>query len=70
MSPGDGPPGAARAAGDPRVGLCSVCRHARRITSAKNSVFWLCERAASDARLRKYPPLPVRACVGHERVTP
>jgi hypothetical protein len=49
-----------------RVGLCASCRHARRITSSKGSVFFLCERAKNDPRFRKYPPLPVRACPGHE----
>jgi len=49
-----------------RVGLCSVCVHARRIVSGKGSVFWLCGRAADDPRFRKYPPLPVARCAGYE----
>jgi hypothetical protein len=49
-----------------RVGLCADCRHARRIVSAKQSEFWLCQRAQTDPRFRKYPPLPVRQCPGHE----
>jgi hypothetical protein len=53
-------------AGDPRVGLCSACRHARVQKSAKGSVFWRCSRAATDPRLRPYPPLPVAACPGFE----
>jgi hypothetical protein len=50
-----------------RVGLCASCAHARLIESAKGSEFWLCERSKSDARFKKYPPLPVRACPGFER---
>lgn len=53
-----------------RVGLCAECRHARRIVSAKGSVFFLCQRAATDANYRKYPPLPVLSCPGHESGTP
>jgi len=48
------------------VGLCAACRHARRQTSARGSVFWRCLRAETDARFPRYPPLPVRACPGHE----
>jgi hypothetical protein len=38
--------------------------HARCIESAKGSEFWLCELSKSDPRFKKYPPLPVRACLG------
>lgn len=51
---------------EPKVGLCESCAHARRIESAKGSVFWLCERAKTDPRYRKYPPLPVLTCPGYE----
>ena len=47
-------------------GLCASCAHHRRIESDRGSVFWLCERSASDPRFPKYPPLPVRACAGYE----
>lgn len=50
----------------PPPGLCGECLHARRIESAKGSVFWLCERARDDERLRKYPPIPVLRCVGFD----
>lgn len=46
------------------VGLCERCGHGRRIDSSKGSVFWLCDLARTDARFRKYPPLPVRSCPG------
>lgn len=49
---------------DPRVGLCSVCGHARSVRSGKGSLFYLCELAAVDPRYRKYPPLPVLRCDG------
>jgi len=51
---------------DPRVGLCSFCRHARVQRSARGSRFYRCARATSDPRLRPYPPLPVRECPGFE----
>ena len=50
----------------PDAGLCANCRHARRIESRRGALFLLCERAASDARYRRYPPLPVLRCPGHE----
>ena len=48
------------------VGLCGECRHARRVESARGSIFWLCARSAVDARFAKYPRLPVLRCVGFE----
>ena len=63
---------ALRAVNDPahaersRAGLCADCRFARRIESARGSVFYLCERSASDPAFAKYPRLPVRRCSGHE----
>ena len=50
-----------------RVGLCLRCQHVRRRENAKSSVFYQCGRAAHDARLQPYPPLPVLACPGFER---
>lgn len=55
---------------DPRVGLCSICRHARRTGNRRGSVFYLCERAGWDDRLRRYPPLPRLRCPGYEPVEP
>ena len=52
---------------DPRVGLCSLCAHARVVRSGKGSTFWLCDRARLEPTLyRKYPPVPVRSCPGYE----
>jgi len=36
------------------------------VAAARGSTFWLCTRAATDARFRKYPPLPVLRCPGFE----
>jgi len=49
----------------PEPGLCGACRHARRVVSARGSVFILCELSAVDPGFPKYPPLPVRACRGY-----
>ena len=54
----------------PGAGLCGHCRHARPIQSARGSAFLMCGRHAQDPRFPKYPPLPLRACVGHEARTP
>ena len=48
------------------AGLCADCRHARRIGNRRGSVFLLCDRAATDPRYRRYPPLPVVSCAGYE----
>ena len=64
---GDGPrpAAAARHAADrAAAGLCVACGHARRLTSARGSVFWLCGLSATDARFARYPRLPVVACAG------
>lgn len=47
------------------VGLCAMCRHARRIQSAR-STFTMCTRGLTDPFYPKYPPLPVRVCAGVE----
>ena len=48
------------------AGLCAACRHAVRQEGARGSVFWRCLRADEDPSYRRYPPLPVRKCPGHE----
>lgn len=47
------------------VGLCSSCRNVRRITSAKGSVFYMCELSALNPAYAKYPQLPVISCPGY-----
>ncbi len=51
--------------GDPRIGLCARCRHARVIATPR-SEFWLCERSKTDPAYPRYPRLPVASCPGHE----
>jgi hypothetical protein len=48
------------------AGLCGACAWQRVITSDRGSAFSMCTRAAEDARLRKYPTLPVLRCVGFD----
>ena len=50
----------------PHPGLCGACAFGRVIESGR-STFHLCERALTDPRYRKYPPLPVLSCPGYER---
>jgi hypothetical protein len=50
------------------VGLCFTCRWMRTVTSRRGSTFYRCMRADSDPRFVRYPPLPVRACPGYERL--
>ena len=50
-------------------GLCADCAFSRIVNSGR-STFYLCERAVTDPRFRKYPPLPVLSCSGHERKGP
>jgi hypothetical protein len=52
------------------VGLCATCRHARWVENRRGSSFLLCGRAASDPRYRRYPPLPVLRCPGHDATAP
>lgn len=48
------------------VGLCRRCVWARRVETARGSVFRLCRRHRSDPTYRKYPRLPVIRCPGFE----
>src|ERR1700716_2584825 len=48
------------------AGLCTNCRHARRVQSGRGSGFVRGWPALSDARFEKYPRLPVLACAGYE----
>ena len=44
------------------AGLCDHCQHQRIVRTTRGSAFSLCEQAKVDARLRKYPPIPVLQC--------
>ncbi len=50
----------------PPGGLCDSCAHQRLVRTTRGSEFSMCERAHTDPRYRKYPPLPVVACGGWE----
>lgn len=52
------------------VGLCLDCRWMRSTTNRHGSTFYRCLRAETDARFKRYPPLPVLTCSGYERATP
>jgi hypothetical protein len=52
----------------PFAGLCLSCRHSQVIRNERGSVFRLCELAASDRSLQKYPQLPVLDCHGYDPV--
>ena len=45
--------------------LCGHCVHMRPITSARGSVFLLCQLGLRDACYAKYPPQPVVRCSGY-----
>ena len=51
----------------PAVGLCADCRSVRLIESDRGSIFYMCERSATDPRFPKYPRLPVLRCAGYEQ---
>ncbi len=51
----------------PDVGLCAECKHARVQRNARESEFWRCLKAETDARFERYPRLPVSECAGYER---
>src|SRR6267143_1041275 len=52
-----------------QASLCTDCVHARRIESARGSVFFLCELSLTDPHFAKYPRLPVISCSGYARGT-
>jgi hypothetical protein len=55
----------------PPAGLCDRCTHQRLIRNTRGSVFSLCERSRSEPdRFVRYPPLPVRTCVGFAALVP
>ena len=45
-----------------RKRLCATCVHARIVESTHGSRYTLCRLSQTDARFRKYPPLPVLTC--------
>jgi propionyl-CoA synthetase len=63
------PPGGAwlKLGADP--GLCADCQHAKLNETRRGTAYLRCTRAAWDARLPRYPRLPVTQCVGFEPVS-
>jgi hypothetical protein len=49
-----------------RGSLCWGCRFHRAIESGRGSLFLLCGRAQHEPWFPKYPPQPLRACLGFE----
>jgi len=49
-----------------KAGLCATCVHSKIVKSERGSAFILCLRSKTDPAFPKYPPLPVRECVGFE----
>ena len=48
-----------------RVGLCATCAHCRIVKGAR-STFYMCTLSFTDDRFLRYPPLPVRECIGYQ----
>jgi hypothetical protein len=47
------------------AGLCETCTHAQTVVSSKGSLFVLCRLSEVDSTFRRYPMLPVIACLGY-----
>lgn len=47
-------------------GQCARCAHAKLTETRRGTAYLRCTRAAWDARLPRYPPLPVSGCPGFE----
>jgi hypothetical protein len=48
------------------AGICRGCRHAKLNGTRRGTVYLRCLRATWDARLTRYPRLPVLECPGFE----
>ena len=51
---------------EPPPGLCGDCRHARALTTGSGGTIYQCLKAQTDARLDKWPRLPMLSCPAHE----
>lgn len=49
-------------------GTCAACLHARVNLTRRGTAYLRCLRGSWDARLPRYPRLPVLRCVGFEPV--
>jgi len=52
-----------------RAGLCEICRHVKKLSNDRGSVFYMCGLAETDARFSRYPRLPVLQCAGYKPAT-
>jgi|HubBroStandDraft_4_1064222.scaffolds.fasta_scaffold152666_2 hypothetical protein len=48
------------------AGLCADCGHMRKMESDRGTIFFLCQKSATDCEFPKYPRLPVLQCRGYE----
>ncbi|MEY9844959.1 hypothetical protein [Streptacidiphilus sp. MAP5-3] len=48
-------------------GLCAACAHVHLNETRRGTAYLRCTRAAWDARLPRYPRLPVLTCSGFEQ---
>lgn len=46
------------------LGLCQGCRHGKVNTTRRGTAYLRCTRAGWDARLPRYPRLPMQECHG------
>lgn len=52
--------------GEPPLGLCGDCRHARTLPATGGRAYVQCRLSEADPRYPKWPRLPVLACGGYE----
>lgn len=50
------------------IGLCALCHHVKTLASSRGSVFYMCMKAETDPKFRRYPALPVLECSGYEKI--
>ena len=51
---------------DARIGLCSVCLHAKLIGHPRGgAAYYQCGYSKVDSRYDKFPAVPVRFCEAH-----
>jgi hypothetical protein len=46
--------------------LCETCMWMREVVTPRGSRFLLCRLSLTDASYPKYPPQPVRKCMGYQ----
>jgi hypothetical protein len=51
------------------AGLCARCVWAKPLTTKGGATLYLCGLSERDPRYPKYPPLPVRSCLGFREMS-